>query len=216
MWLVQESRANFFHQSDANLNEWRLGCRVCTRLTQFGCFHFVFSLALQGIFLSSDWLLWLLWFCFHDSQSKSAITVISNRTFSALSQSSSLPMYFSGLVDRKSLKEKPNLLYTNFRKSRQPLISSPIWNKKTGTDKSHSTVYSRLQNSLIPTENVFLDTSKKYYFLLVRKIFSTFASATNYFSTWKFPTSNNHVLQAYPQIYVHMEKRSPIRKRQCR
>ena len=42
MWLVQKSRANLFHQSDANLNESRLGCRVFTRLTQFGCFHFVF------------------------------------------------------------------------------------------------------------------------------------------------------------------------------
>ena len=47
-------------------------------------------------------------------------------TFSASFHSSSFPIYLSGLVDRQSLKVKPNLLYTNFRKSRQPLISSPI------------------------------------------------------------------------------------------
>ena len=33
-------------------------------------FHFKFSLALKGIFLSSDWPSWLLWFWFYNTQSK--------------------------------------------------------------------------------------------------------------------------------------------------
>ncbi|TNN66537.1 hypothetical protein EYF80_023223 [Liparis tanakae] len=37
------------------------------------------------------------------------------------------PRNFSGLVERLSLKVKPNTSYTARRKSRQPLISSSIW-----------------------------------------------------------------------------------------
>lgn len=49
-------------------------------------------------------------------------------TFSAAFHSSIFPMYLSGLVERFSLKVKPNTPYTCLRKSRQPTISSPIYN----------------------------------------------------------------------------------------
>ena len=41
-----------------------LVARVFPRFRQFGCFYLEFSLALRDIFLSSDWTLWLLRFCF--------------------------------------------------------------------------------------------------------------------------------------------------------
>ena len=46
------------------LNQPYLVARVFPRFRQFGCFYLEFSLALRDIFLSSDWTLWLLRFCF--------------------------------------------------------------------------------------------------------------------------------------------------------
>ena len=54
-----------------------LVARVFPRFKQFGCFEFDFSLGVIGIFPSSDWLLWLLWFWFYEIQSKIALKYLS-------------------------------------------------------------------------------------------------------------------------------------------
>ena len=54
-----------------------LVARVFPRFKQFGCFEFDFSLGVIGIFSSSNWLLWLLWFWFHEIQSKIALKYLS-------------------------------------------------------------------------------------------------------------------------------------------
>lgn len=58
-------------------------------------------------------------------------------TFSAWSHTSASPRNFSGRVDRFSLKENPNMLYTVRRKSKQPFISSSILKKKGGGDSDN-------------------------------------------------------------------------------
>ena len=47
--------------------------RMFPRFKQFACFYVKFLLAPSEALLSSDWLLWLLWFWFNVSQSKCAI-----------------------------------------------------------------------------------------------------------------------------------------------
>lgn len=66
-------------------------------------------------------------------------------TFSAWSQMSGSPRNFSGLVDRLSLKVKPNTSYTVRRKSRQPLISSSIWGQKPNATEFASSIWTWLQ-----------------------------------------------------------------------
>ena len=47
--------------------------RVFPRLRPVTCVYFDFSLAPSDIFVCSNWPLWLLWFWFYDTQSKSAL-----------------------------------------------------------------------------------------------------------------------------------------------
>ena len=51
-----------------------LVARVFPPLRQFTCFDFAFLLTVKGTLLSSDWLLWFLYFWFHDNQSRSALS----------------------------------------------------------------------------------------------------------------------------------------------
>ena len=48
---------------------YNLVARVFPRFRQFSCFYSEFSLALNGISLSSDWQLWLIWSWLNDTQS---------------------------------------------------------------------------------------------------------------------------------------------------
>ena len=65
LWLVKKKTRVTLNQSDAKLKpntSWSPA--FFPRFRQFACFHFEFSLAFDGIFLSSAWPLWLLWFWF--------------------------------------------------------------------------------------------------------------------------------------------------------
>ena len=66
LWLVQKTRATL-HQSDAKVNQIT---RVFPHFTQFSRFSFEFSLAVKGIFLSSDWPIWSPGFWFAKLQRK--------------------------------------------------------------------------------------------------------------------------------------------------
>ena len=65
-------------------------------------------------------------------------------TFSAWFHTSISPRNFSGRVDRFSLKENPNMLYTVRRKSKQPFISSSIFKKKRGGRNSGNLIFLNL------------------------------------------------------------------------
>ena len=86
-WLPVIGCENWRHplnQSDAKrkaITTWSPA--FFPRFRQFSCSYFDFSLALQGISLSSDWPLWLLWFWFCDTQSKSTL-IVSNTRYSEI------------------------------------------------------------------------------------------------------------------------------------
>ena len=62
LWLFPKNLCHSLDQLYAKLKPIRFISHIFLRLQQFGWFYFEFSLALKGIFLSSDWLLWLHWF----------------------------------------------------------------------------------------------------------------------------------------------------------
>ena len=68
-----ESSCHFLNQLDVKSNtNHDLVARVFPRFRQFGCFYLEFASACKDLFLSSDWLLWFLLFCFNVTQSKSS------------------------------------------------------------------------------------------------------------------------------------------------
>ena len=77
LWLVQKTRASSLTNQFKNLKAiatWSPA--FFPRFGQFACLYNEFSLASRDSFLSSDWLLWQLWFWFYDTQSKCALYVI--------------------------------------------------------------------------------------------------------------------------------------------
>ena len=77
LWLVQKTRASSWTNQFKNLKAiatWSPA--FFPRFGQFACLYNEFSLASRDSFLSSDWLLWQLWFWFYDTQSKCALYVI--------------------------------------------------------------------------------------------------------------------------------------------
>ena len=77
-----ENSCHSFDQSDAKLTP-TVVCVACDfpRFRKFGRFYYEFPLAPKGIFLCSNWPLWLLWFWFYDTRSKSAIFQHGHATY---------------------------------------------------------------------------------------------------------------------------------------
>ena len=67
LWLVQKTRATLSTNQMQTKTNHDLVARVFPRLRQLGCFCIEFSLALNGNFLPSHWLLSLFWFEFYDT-----------------------------------------------------------------------------------------------------------------------------------------------------
>ena len=69
-----ENSRHSFYQSDATLKQiTNLSPAFSRALGSLFIFYFELSLAIEGIFLSSDWSLWLLWICFYDTRLGSAL-----------------------------------------------------------------------------------------------------------------------------------------------
>ena len=75
LWLAQKTRAFFSTNQIQTWANYDLVACIFPCFKKFWCFYFESSLALKGIFLSFDWLFWLIWFWVYDAQSKSALCV---------------------------------------------------------------------------------------------------------------------------------------------
>ena len=83
--------------------------RVFPCFSWFASFHFDFSLAVQGIFLSSDWSLWILWSWFFGIQLKSALKCQVNLKVRGSILIGNETILCSTLVER----QKTSLLYSH-------------------------------------------------------------------------------------------------------
>ena len=79
--IVQENSYHSLDQSYAKFTKITNWSPAFPALEAVWLFFFDFSLALQGIFPSSDWLLLLHQFCFYDTQSKSALNNLLSYLF---------------------------------------------------------------------------------------------------------------------------------------
>ena len=77
--------------------------RVFPRLRPVTCVYFDFSLAPSDIFVCSNWPLWLLWFWFYDTQSKSALLEKYIKTTNHSSTSNSCGI-MSATIETKPLQ----------------------------------------------------------------------------------------------------------------
>ena len=90
--------------------------RVFPRLRPVTCVYFDFSLAPSDIFVCSNWPLWLLWFWFYDTQSKSALAHrLNNLTKRKRKNKLIVIVLFLYHMDTiKALKWLKTRLYTTF------------------------------------------------------------------------------------------------------
>ena len=76
--LVQNTRANFYPIRSKTKTNRDSRVRVFPRFASATCNYFVFWLAHLIICVLFDWLEWLLWFWFYDTQLKTALSFIKS------------------------------------------------------------------------------------------------------------------------------------------